>query len=394
MKHLIKSTMYLTVSNVLTKVFSLVFFVILARSLSVDDYGLFRYLLTVSLIYAIGFSGFNTSLTFFVSKYRKHSSDYVFNSFLLMFFIFIILSVIILLFQEYSFYLILFLFASLVDFFYLGFSRGILNYFKLAGFKLVENIIQLIILVIFYFTFKSVDFGFAVIFYSFSGLLSLIFFEIIKNELVFSFKVSLEKIKKIFKYTIPVTLGSIGWSLMFGINAVFIKLFYNTEQVAYFSVGETIVQVFSFIPAAISITLLPKVASLKNKNKIIKPLNYAVLGTFLISIFILITLLITDKLIINLIFTDKYLPALRVILPLSLAQIFIAIHNIYAAVWQGLNKPIIPTITISIAAILNVIGSYFLTKNFGIVGAATSNAITSFIDAILIIILFYREFRK
>ncbi|MEM4710903.1 MAG: oligosaccharide flippase family protein [Candidatus Woesearchaeota archaeon] len=394
MKHLIKSTMYLTISNVLTKVFSLVFFIILARSLSVNDYGLFRYLLTVSLIYAIGFSGINTSLTFFVSKYRKKSSEYIFNSFFLMFFIFIILSIIILIFQEYSFYLILFLFASLVDFFYLGFSRGILNYFKLAGFKLVENIIQLIILVTFYFTFKSVDFGFAVIFYSFSGLLSLIFFEIIKNELVFSFKFSFEKIKKIIKYTIPVTLGSIGWSLMFGINVVFIKLFYNTEQVAYFSVGESIVQVFGFIPGAIGTILLPKISRLKNKNKILKPLKFAILSNIIISFFILIFLLLTNKILIHYFFTDVYLPSSVVILPLSLAQIFIAIVYIFGTVFQGLNKPLIPTITISIAAVLNVIGSYFLTKNFGIVGAATSNAITSFIAATLIIILFYREFRK
>ncbi|MEM2139124.1 MAG: polysaccharide biosynthesis C-terminal domain-containing protein, partial [Candidatus Woesearchaeota archaeon] len=97
-----------------------------------------------------------------------------------------------------------------------------------------------------------------------------------------------------------------------------------------------------------------------------------------------------NKFLITLLFGEKYIQTSLIILPLSLGQIFISLHQIYASIFQGLNKPQIPSTTISIAAFFNIIGSYFLTKHYGILGSSISNAITSFIALILI----YSIFRK
>ena len=70
MKHLIKSTIILTISNVLTRVLGMLFFVILARAMSVVEYGDFRFLLTLSMIYGIAFSGIPTALTKYFSQNR------------------------------------------------------------------------------------------------------------------------------------------------------------------------------------------------------------------------------------------------------------------------------------------------------------------------------------
>ncbi|MBN2368369.1 flippase [Candidatus Woesearchaeota archaeon] len=387
MNHLIKSTTALTATNVITKVTSMLFFILLARSMSVSDYGLFRYLITLSAMYGILFTGIPTALTKYLSHERKLLKEYLSNTVFMMAIAFVVLSAVAL-FSEYRIFLILFIFAVLIDSLYLGFVRGLLNYVKLAGFKLGENIIQLVILVISYFIFKELNFTFAVIFYSFSGLLSLIIFEIWKPELKFTRKLSKEKIKQLLKYTIPVTLGSIGWTIMFGINSIFIEAFSNTEQVGYYSVGMTLVQAFTFLPAAIATIIMPKVSSLKDKNRLLKPLTLAVLGTIAISAVGLVALLLLITPIINILFTDVYLPSAIIILPLSLSQIFISIHQIFASVFQGLDKPGVPSTTISIAAAFNVLGSYLLTKNYGILGASISSAVTSFLALILISIWF------
>ncbi|MEM3374581.1 MAG: oligosaccharide flippase family protein [Candidatus Woesearchaeota archaeon] len=384
----IKKTTYLTISNILIRLSSVLFFIILARSLSVSNYGSFRYLLTLSMMIGLFFTGIPTALTKYLSEKKDHS--YTSTSLFLMSFIFIIL-LIPSLFYDYR--LSLFLFALLVDAFYLGFIRGLLNYIKLAGFKLLENIIQLIILIVSYILLKEINFDFAVIFYSFSGILSLIIFEIIKPEIKLT-KIDKQKIKQIITYTIPVTLGSIGWTLMFGINSIFIKMFHDTEQLGYFSVGTTIVQVFTFLPEAITTILMPKTSSLKDKSKLKKPLKLAILGTIITSTIGLILLLILNKFLITLLFGEKYIKTSLIILPLSLGQIFISLHQIYASIFQGLNKPQIPSTTISIAAFLNIIGSYFLTKNYGILGSSISNAITSFIALIIILIIFKKDFQK
>jgi stage V sporulation protein B len=392
MKHLIKQTTFLTLSGILTRILALVFFVVLARSLSVSDYGLFRYLLTLSMIYAIAFTGIHLAMSKKVSE-NKSLITPTSNSFILTLLIFILLSIIIILFQEHPVLLILFVFAALIDSFYLGFVRGMLNYVKLAGFKLLENVIQLIILVIAYLAYQKIDFNFSVIFYSFSGIAALIIFEIIKNELKLNFNFSKKISQEMVMYSIPVMLGAVGWSLMFGINAIFIKSFYGNEQVAFYSIGETVVQVFTFLPAAISTIVLPKVSSLRDKSKILKPLKMAVLATITTSVLMLCILLLFRNEIINIVFSQKYIEAAIVIIPLAISIILISIHNIYAAVFQGLGKPGIPSITISIAAVFNIVGSYFLTKTYGIMGAAISNAITSSIALILIVIIFGKQWK-
>ncbi len=396
MKHLIKSTALLTINNVLTRGIAVAFFVILARAMTISDYGLFRYLIELSMIYSIAFSGIPTAITKYLSQYRKNEKeckDYLSNGILIIIAIYIILATIIFFVHMNSIFLMLFLFATCVDFFYIGYARGILNYIKLLGFKLTENILQLTILVASFIILKHIGFSYAVIFFSFSPLVSLLLFEIIKPQIKIALKFSKEKIKHIVKYAFSVTLGSIGHIVMFSINVIFIKHFYNEAQVAYYSVGITISQVFTFFSSAVITIILPEVSALKNKRKLLKPLLLAIGCSLLLSIFILIALLILKRYIITLIFTEKYLPTVAVILPLSLGQISIAIHEILSATFQGLNKPIIPSITISIAAGLNVITSYFLTQAYGIVGTATSTAITSSIALIITASIFVLKWR-
>ena len=396
MKKLIKQTTILTISNVLVRFTGMLFFVLLARYSSVSDYGLFRYLITIASLYAILFSGIPTAMTKFIGENKSDNKgviDYIDNSLILMFITFFILVIIIVLFNSNKIYLILLLFAVLIDTLYLGFISGLLNYVKLFGFKLIENMIQLVILLISYFLYKEVNFTFAVIFFSFSGLISLFIFECFKFEFKLRFKYDKDKIKRIIKYTIPVALGAIGWQIMFGINTIFIQKFYNATQVGYYSVGITLVQIFTFLPAAICTIMLPKVASTQQKEKIYGYTKLAVIASLVISFAILILLLVFKSWLLNMIFTSKYLPALVILLPLSLGQICISLHQIYASVWQGLGRPGVPSITISIAAVLNIVGSYFLTKSYGIVGAAISNAITSFIALMIISIWFHSKWK-
>jgi O-antigen/teichoic acid export membrane protein len=299
----------------------------------------------------------------------------------------------ILIFTDNKLYLILLLFAVLVDFFYGGFSRGIINYVKLGGHKLLENFIQLIILVASFLIYKNINFTFAIIFYSFSGILSLIIFEIKKRELKVIKEVSYKRIKEIVKYTVPVTMGSVGWSILFGVNALFIKMFYGTSEVAFYSVAETLVQIMAFLPSALSSVMLPKAAGLKNKKRIVKKLTKSVILVSVASIAILIFLYFTKEIVIKILFTDTYIKSATIIMPLAIGYMFMAINQVYSAVYQGFGKPGIPSTIIIITCVINIILSYFLTKNMGILGSAISNMISGFIALSIILVVFYKEYR-
>jgi O-antigen/teichoic acid export membrane protein len=359
--------------------------------MSVVEYGDFRFLLTLSMIYGIAFSGIPTALTKYFSQNKKQ--EYVDNSILLMGAIYIILVIIIFLFENNPILLSLFIFSFLVDSFYTGFSMGIFNIVKLSGFKLLENVIQLAILIIAYILYKQINFSFAIIFYCFSGILSLWLFELWNHELKFKFNFSKEVSKKIFKFSMPLLLGAVGWSILFGIDTIYVKMFLGSEYVGYLSVGFTIVQVFTFLPTAITTILLPKASTIKDKKRITKPLNLALIGTSVVSLILLIFLIFLKESIINIIFGQKYIISASVIIPLAIGLIFITLHQIYSAVFQGFDKPKIPSITILVSAIINIIIGYFLVQSHGIIGAAIANMVSCFV-AFVMIIIYYHKMNK
>lgn len=397
MKHTVKQTFLLSVSNAATRFMGMLFFIILARSLTVSDYGLFRYLLTLSVIFALPFTGVPTALSRYFGDSQisaELKNEYLGNSILLILSLYLVIASIILIFTSHKVMLLFFVFALLIDLLYMGLVRGKLDYLKLNGFKLLENIIQLTILVLSYIVYKQVNLTFAVIFYSVSGLISLGIFEFLKPDFKISLHYSRQRIGEILRFSIPVTIGSVGWALLFGISSIYIEQFYGTEQVAYFSIGLTLMQVFSFLPDSINTIILPKVAGLVDKRKIRAPLRLAAFACLAVSILIFIPVYIFRDLIIEVLFSSKYLPAAEVLLPLTVGQIFLVIQQMYGTAWQGLGKPAISSIVISIAAGVNLVIGYFLIRDFGIFGASLALAISAIVSWVIIMLIWHRWVKR
>jgi O-antigen/teichoic acid export membrane protein len=386
-KYPVKETAFLTGSAIITRAIALLFSIVLARSLSVSEFGLFKYLVTLSAVYAFAIAGIPIAITKFIGEGRTDKisiDEYLTASMVASAILFIALMVVISIFEEHSVLLIILLFAFFVDSIYLGFIRGLLNYAKLMGYKLVENIMQFGMLLMVFVIYQKISLSMSVIFFSFAGVISFLIFEIPKPEFKMFLRISKEKMGRVIKYSIPVTIGAIGWTVMCSANTVFIERFKGAEAVGYYSVALTIGQVFAFFPDSISTIIMPKVAGIRDKTRIARPLWFATIASIFVSVPILILVLLFKEFIFVTVFSKKYLPAVSVMLPLAIGQISLAIYFIYASVWQGLDKPEIPSIAISIAAILNVIGSFFLTKSYGIYGASVSLAITSIIALLLI----------
>jgi O-antigen/teichoic acid export membrane protein len=396
MKQIVKYVSLLSISNAITRAISMLFFIVLARLLSVSDYGEFRYLVFLSFIYAVFFSGLTYALTKFISEDEtniRRNSEYVTNTLFISSLSVFIIALIILIFNEYSLFLILITLASFIDYFYIGLARGALDYRKLIGYKLLENIIQLGFVLLIYIIYSKITFGGAVWFYFISCILSMIFFEIFwKTNVSIRFRfLSLEKIRKLIAFAIPVFFGSVGWSIMFSINAVIIKSVLDTEQVGYFSIAFTLAQVFTFIPTAISTIILPKVSGLKNKSNIKPQVTLAVIGNLIISAVILLLLIFFREQIISLIFGEKYLPAAPLIVYLSLGQIFINSYVIFSSVFQGVNRPGIPSLVILLTGIMNLVGSYFIAIPWGVLGVSIVNMLTCLFTFIIIAVIYYSK---
>ncbi|UCE65029.1 MAG: oligosaccharide flippase family protein [Candidatus Zixiibacteriota bacterium] len=390
MKKAIQQASILTFSNGFSKILAMLFLVVLTRLVTVNEYGLFRYMLNLaSLLSAL--LGISTSLAKFLGEMPNDieiRKVYLTNSLSIAGLLYLILLIISWIFYEHYMIFCILLFGVMFESFYLGFSRGLLNIKKLSIFRPVKYVLQLTAIGIAVIISSDIGILEAALFFSLSALVSSFILEIHKREVDFGYYISIDIVKRIVKYIIPITLGTAGWSVLLGVNPIIIERFCGTESVAYYSAAITLMQVFVFLPEAVSTMILPKVARAQDKSRIIRPFLLGIAGTIAINVFILIAVYLFRERIIIVLFSRDYLNAASIVLLLAIGQISLITHQLFASFWQGLGRPGIPSITISIGCVINVIGSIILTKSYGIWGASLSYAISTFCSLLLITIHF------
>ena len=391
MKKAIQQAGILTFSNVLGKLLAMFFFVVLTRLMEVSEYGHLRYILNLAAFMSLALSGISTALTKFLREKPddvKLQRVYLGNSLAIAGIFYAVIFVVAWIIYDYFLLFGILLFGIMTESFYLGFSRGLLNITKLSAFRPVKGILQLLAIGLFLAFSLKVGMLEAVILFSLSALAASLILEAKCHEMEFRPRISGEVSIKILKYAIPVTIGAVGWSGIIAVNPIVIEYFHGNESVAYYSVGVTLMQVFAFIPEAISTLVLPKVAGSSRKSYTLRPFILSVIGTILAGVIILIGVTLFKEQIVILIFSERYIDAAQILPLLALGQISLGTHQVIGSFWQGLGKPSIPSVTISIGFVLQIAGSLILTRSYGIWGASLSYAICTTISLVILAIYF------
>ena len=387
MKKAIQQASILTFSNGFSKFLSMLFLVALTRLISVNEYGQFRYILNLASLLSLAILGVSTSLAKFLRETpgdNEIKKGYLTNSLSVMGIIFLVIFTVSWIFYDYYLLFGILLFGIMIESFFMGYSRGLLNIMKLSAFRPIKGTFQLMAMGVAVLLSLKIGVLEAALFFSLSGLLSLIILEIYRWEMELGLSISKEVIKKIINYMIPVTLGAVGWSVLLAVNPIVIERLRGTESVAYYTAGITLMQVFAFLPEAVSTMILPKVAGTREVSRIIRPFIFGVMGCVTISILILIGLYIFREWIIIMVFSREYLNAAPIVLFLAIGQISLVTHQLFASFWQGLGRPAVPSITITVGCIINLVASIILTNIYGIWGSALSYAISTTFSLILI----------
>ena len=393
MRHLIKQITFLTASNVLNRLLAMIFFIILARNLAVSEYGIFRYLTSISMLLAVFFSGFPVSLTRLISRYNNEPiklSGFFSAGIMASSLILIVEFLVIVVFFEYKFVLVIIVFGLFMDATYFGIIRGFLDYIKLYWFRITANLLK-IILIILIISLLEVNIVNASLVFSFVFLITILLLELYsRSRISFSFhQVTKSTFKTVLKFAVPVTLGSLGHSIMFQLDLVIIKHFVDNVNVAHYSVARTVAQVFTFAPMAIATLILPKISGLKRKIDLRPYLKKIMLGVFSSSFLIFIVLLFFGKQIIILLFKEQYLPALSVLYILALGQILISTFGIFSSAWIGIGKPYVGMWIILTVAVINIVLDLVLIPTLGIIGASYASFVASLTAFLSVSISFF-----
>lgn len=400
---IIKDFIYLTGSNLISKVIGFITTIIVAKTISVNDYGTYKWYSTI-ISYLILLINFGFDIYFYKLILNKNfsiekvlaiqlKSRLIFGSIIYLLtvlmgyymidnfndrLLFFILS-----FQIYSFIINMEIFIKIKSFF---------------SFLSISTVMKslLVLLLVFIFVKDEKDIIKLALIMVFSDLISNIiywFYLKIKlnldiKEVIKSFKnLKLKHILYHLKNSMVINLSFFMISIYYNLDSLMLGIFMTKVDVAIYSVAYSFILV-AIMPTGILYNVFsPELAKNVYDKKVLK--KY-ILSTTILGIFIFSFLLLTHKYLIMLSYGEKYLPSIDVLFYLSFDIIPCYLAGAFANpinLWGDYKKYLL---IVSSGAIGNFVGNLILIPKYGINGAI----LTTILSEVLVFIFALRYWIK
>jgi stage V sporulation protein B len=409
----IKGVFILLVLSVLGNFIGYLTRLVLTKTISVEEYGLFYAVLSLFMFLMIFTNlGFGSAVVKYVSEFntRKKQGEIKFIIFYTSFFRLAVTSIISLILFLSSGYLSKNYFSDsnakiLVILFAIGLFFMTINQILTRIFNAFKNNFLMGILeftqkmLFFILVIISLIFGFKGIFMPvYSFLISIVivtlfffFLLILKTDfLKYKLKKSRKLQKKVTLFALASFLTGVGYTIIGYIDTLMLTYFSSLKEVGIYNVVLPTIMMFAFFGKSIYQVFLPIVSEMWSKNikNKIKTSFYIIkkYSLFIITPFTLI-LFIFPKIILNLLFGSEYVSGYISLMILSIGIIFLTISFINQSVLTGIGKPEEVTKILIIGSFFNIITNLILIPFFGIIGAA----ITTTLSYLLIMILTSRK---
>ena len=359
----------------------------LSKHMNIEDFGIFRYNITISNFYAIPMVGINSALvTFLSNKTTENRQIYTFNSFLIL----LLILIVELLYFVYNrnIFLGFFVFVSLVDAYYIANLSGYSSFKKINLYRLTQITIQIIVLCFLYF-FNLLSIRMLSLLFVSSTILSIIIIEYFKYEVKIKGEYSNLITKRLIKFSNFALIGSISFTLYIVCNTYFIKKYFSLHLFAKYSAVDIVSNLFTLIPISLSYYLIASISKIKSHKDYNKLLYFNLLFYVILSIISIIFIFYYYSSIMNLIFKKDSFLGNKYFFWISLNYILLSVHLYFSYYFFGKNKPKIPAISMSITLFVNFCLSSFLIVSHGIFGLLFSNFISIVIGNLVIYFIFY-----
>jgi O-antigen/teichoic acid export membrane protein len=399
-KRALKGFMLVFVINVIAAFLGYFIRIVLARNLTVAEYGLFFSVSTLISFLGV-FVGLGTGEAlvryipeFLVKKKHDKIKNATIIALLVTFATLIILGVLLFAFSDFlaKHYFrnalaapVLLLFIVLM--FFLNF-KNILRCFyqafqnmKLYSLMyLAENLLLLVLLLCF-FAFKKNIFSAA--YAHIAAYLIVLFVFSFFVPRVFNFfkhRVSLEKslLKKLFKFGIPVLASSIGGIIIIYTDTLVLTFFRSLEEVGIYNVVVPTAMILQFFATSVATVIFPMVAELwakKRKDYLALGLKMLYQYSFVVIIPVALLFLSFSEIVLRLMFGEQYVVGAATMQILLIAIIFLGLHSITSTILSAIGKPIISTKILFQGALINLVLNLLLIPKLGMLGAALTSLI-------------------
>ena len=257
-------------------------------------------------------------------------------------------------------------------------------------FQFIKQALPLLFVAIFFSIGKDVTY----IAYSFlltSIIMIILFIILIKKNLMSDFWVINQKMDyKLFsditKFGYSVVFVSIGGLILQYTDTIMITAFYTTKESGIYNAAIPISNIFIYISAALSTIVFPLTSELSAKKlteKLAGGISFFYRYSLLILLPVALVLFAFSDLILSILFTPDYMGASSSLRILLIGTVFFIIATINFSVFSGIGKPeIVAKLTLT-GAIINIILNAILIPIFGITGAAFATGTSYFLMSVL-----------
>lgn len=393
----IKGTVIIFVFSLLASFFAYLFRYILAKNLSLSDFGFFFSLIALGgLFFLIKDIGMTQSIFYFIPRFvaRKNiigidslvttvAKVSVFSSLLVSLLMMVFANFLVLHYFKTgsAFFIILYaivFFINCLELLLQNLFSAFQDQFTYSVHNFSRNFLVVLFVSIGFLFFGHYGILVPLTSYLVSCAILLSFFGYLFYKKIFSaFRASRNRksfdFKRLLLFGVPATLSSLGFLVITYADTLILTYFKPLEQVGLYNVAVPIITLMIYFPIAISLAIRPMSAELWIKREI-KSLNFVIENTNKYALIVLLPaaalLCAYPDLVLRLLFGDKFVGASSALVILSIGAIFYGIAHININFIFGISGPKLTTYIWISAAILNVILNFVLIPKYGIVGAA------------------------
>ncbi len=399
-KGIIKNSYFLIIVSIISIVVGYTLRIFLSKTLSIEDFGLFYAISAFLGLFAlIRHLGLNQAIVKYIPEflvdreYRKIKSiiaiSFISQLIIVSLFIFVVftfsneISMIIFKTEGAAIILQIMSLSFLPSIFFSLFQSVFQGFQKIKMYALVEfTRISLTLIFAFILVVNGLGlFGLSMS-YLIAAIITSIIFSIfflkIPNILSGSLDASKLFIKKIYKFSLPVFIGSLAAVIVSNIDTFILTISRSFEEVGLYQIALPTSQLLLVFVSAITVVLFPLTSKLYKKNEIenlASTVKLLVVFLFLTIIPFVVFLVVFPEVVINILFSEKYIGATQTIQILSISSIFYSIFLIFQTTLDGIGKQVMSMKNIYIVAAVNLLLNITFIPTYGIIGAAITTNI-------------------
>lgn len=395
--------MWVFVFLVISAGISYLFRLLLAKNLSVEDYGLFFAVFAVILfVIIIRDLGLRNALAKFIPEFlAKNDKKSVKSTMMLVFYIHLGTSLL--------FTIILVLLAPILAKHYFH-SVTAIQLMAVFAFALIVSFIEEIIVYSFQGFQKMIYFSMApavrmtlVLFITFAmlktgaGIMAPVYAFLITYAIMslaypvlfiktafkdfFSVKTNITSslTKTIVKFGILTMLTFTGGYILSYTDTLVLTYFRTLKEVGWYQVAMPSSTLLWYIPQAVSTIILPMASELWSKNEkwlLSSGIEMAHKYSFVAVVPLALIMLTFPEIMIRVLFGEAYVPAAQALQILAVGAIIYSISTLNTAAFSGIGQPQVNTKIIFTAALVNLVLNLLLIPRYGIIGAAIATTIS------------------